>query len=215
MASFFGFSGEAREREIGAKYADAMNEGDTLMIVDVEDEMSDRTAALLNQYGAVDIGARSRTGAEPAAIPAAPASRAFPTPAHTAAHGAPQATVPVIQEEIEIGKRTIERGGVRPQPRGGAARGRGRPPPRGARRRREARREPPRGHQRGLQEITIEVPETAEQAVVAKQARVVEEVVIEKTSEEREETIAETVRRQEVDVEQLRGPAPADVAERA
>lgn len=38
-----------------------------------------------------------------------------------------------------------------------------------------------------FQETTIEVTETAEQPVVAKQTRVVEEVVIGKTAEEREE----------------------------
>jgi uncharacterized protein (TIGR02271 family) len=200
VASFFGFTGEAREREIGARYADAMNEGDTLLIVDVEDAMSDRTAALLNQYGAVDIGARTRTGAEPEKVPAAPASRAFPTPAHTAS----TATVPVIQEQLEIGKRTVERGGVRVHshveelPVEEVVRLREEHV--GVERRAVNR---PATADEAFEEITIEVPETAEQAVVAKQARVVAEVVIDKTSEEREETIAETLRRQEVDVEQL------------
>ena len=182
-------------------------EGDTLLIVDVEDEMSDRTAALLNQYGAVDIGARSRTAAEPAKIPAAPASRAFPTPAQAASKVAPQATVPVIQEEIEIGKRTVERGGVRVHSHVEEL-----PVEEVVRLREEhvdvERRavNRPVATNEAFEEITIEVPETAEQAVVAKQSRVVEEVVIEKTSEEHEETIAETVRRQEVDVEQLPRP---------
>jgi uncharacterized protein (TIGR02271 family) len=204
VASFFGFSGEARDREIGSKYADAMNEGDTLLIVDVEDEMSDRTAALLNQYGAVDIGARSRTGAEPTAIPAAPASRAFPTPAQAISQATPQATVPVVQEELEIGKRTVERGGVRVHSHVEEL-----PVEEVVRLREEhvdvERRavNRPAGTNEAFEEITIEVPEIAEQAVVSKQSRVVEEVVIEKTSEEREETIADTVRRQEVDVEQL------------
>lgn len=48
---------------------------------------------------------------------------------------------------------------------------------------------------------TIEVTETAEQAVVSKQARVAEEVVIRKSGSDRVETVRDTVRRQQVDVE--------------
>jgi uncharacterized protein (TIGR02271 family) len=48
---------------------------------------------------------------------------------------------------------------------------------------------------------TIEVTETAERPVVSKQARVAEEVVIRKTGSDRVETVRDTVRRQQVDVE--------------
>ena len=43
--------------------------------------------------------------------------------------------------------------------------------------------------------------ETAEEAVVAKEARVVEEVVVNKTATDRTETISDTVRRTEVEVD--------------
>lgn len=52
-----------------------------------------------------------------------------------------------------------------------------------------------------FQERTIEVTETAEEAVVAKEARVVEEVAVRKTAEQRTETVRDTVRRTEVDVD--------------
>jgi uncharacterized protein (TIGR02271 family) len=48
---------------------------------------------------------------------------------------------------------------------------------------------------------TIEVTETAEQAVVNKTARVTEEVVIRKSGSDHVETVRDTVRRQQVDVE--------------
>jgi uncharacterized protein (TIGR02271 family) len=51
----------------------------------------------------------------------------------------------------------------------------------------------------------IEATETAEEAVVAKEARVVEEVVVRKEAEERTETVRDTVRRTEVEVEDERG----------
>jgi uncharacterized protein (TIGR02271 family) len=53
-----------------------------------------------------------------------------------------------------------------------------------------------------LRERNIEMTETAEEAVVAKEARVREEMVVRKTAEERTETIDDTVRRTEVEVEE-------------
>jgi uncharacterized protein (TIGR02271 family) len=55
-----------------------------------------------------------------------------------------------------------------------------------------------------FQERTIEVEERSEEAVVSKEARVVEEVVVRKEAEQRTETISDTVRRTEVDVEDER-----------
>lgn len=200
VAAFFGFTGEERERELGAAYADAMNEGDTLLIVDVEDAMADRTAAVLNQYGAIDVGRRA------AAIPPPPASRTVPvtTTAQRAAPATAQTTIPVIAEELEVGKRTIERGGVRVHSHVEEI------PVKELIRLREEhveveRRAVDRPVTPGeaFEEGTIEVTETAEVPVVSKQARVVEEVIVGKRSEERDETIEDTVRRQDVDVEPL------------
>jgi uncharacterized protein (TIGR02271 family) len=52
---------------------------------------------------------------------------------------------------------------------------------------------------------TIEVTETREVPVVAKEARVVEEVVINKTARERQETVRDNVRKTDVQVEQIPG----------
>ena len=54
-----------------------------------------------------------------------------------------------------------------------------------------------------FKETSIEVRETGEEAVVSKTARVVEEVEIGKEATSREETVHDTVRKTEVDVEQL------------
>jgi uncharacterized protein (TIGR02271 family) len=53
-----------------------------------------------------------------------------------------------------------------------------------------------------FQERNIEMTETAEEAVVAKEARVREELVVRKTAEEHVENIDDTVRRTEVDVDE-------------
>ena len=56
-----------------------------------------------------------------------------------------------------------------------------------------------------FRERTIEATEISEEAVVSKEARVREEVVIRKEAEERTETVQDTVRRTEVEVEDERG----------
>lgn len=55
---------------------------------------------------------------------------------------------------------------------------------------------------------TIDVSETAEEAVVSKSARVVEEVVIGKEGSDRVETVKDKVRRQQVEVERQSGIDP-------
>lgn len=57
---------------------------------------------------------------------------------------------------------------------------------------------------------TIEAEERAEEAVVEKEARVVEEIGLRKTSDERTETISDTVRHTEVEVEDDRDAARTD-----
>jgi uncharacterized protein (TIGR02271 family) len=54
-------------------------------------------------------------------------------------------------------------------------------------------------------EKTVEMTETDEEAVVAKTARVVEDVVVSKDVTERVETIRDTVRRDEVEIEKIQG----------
>lgn len=59
-----------------------------------------------------------------------------------------------------------------------------------------------------FRERTIEVTATAEEAVVSKEARVKEEIVVRKDAEERTETVSGTVRRTEVEVNDDRAAAP-------
>ena len=61
------------------------------------------------------------------------------------------------------------------------------------------------GADTAFREGTIEVTETAEVPVVSKEARVVEEVVVGKTATDRVETVSDTVRRTDVEVEEIPG----------
>jgi uncharacterized protein (TIGR02271 family) len=114
--------------------------------------------------------------------------------------------IPIVEEEIHVRTREVERGGVRvyshvtEQPveqevhlRDERVTVERRPVDRPATERDFA----------AFKEGTIEVSETHEEPVVAKEARVVEEVVIDKDVREHTETIRDTVRRTEVEVEAI------------
>jgi hypothetical protein len=60
--------------------------------------------------------------------------------------------------------------------------------------------------QAAFREGVIDITETVEEPVVAKQARVVEEVVVHKEATDHVETIRDTVRRTDVEVEQEQAP---------
>ena len=119
--------------------------------------------------------------------------------------------IPIVEEAIHVETRQVERGGVKiyshvtEQPveqevhlRDERVTVERRPVDRPATERDLA----------AFKEGTIELTETHEEAIVSKQVRVVEEVVIEKNVREHTETVRDTVRRTEVDVEPLGQEAP-------
>jgi uncharacterized protein (TIGR02271 family) len=114
--------------------------------------------------------------------------------------------IPIIEENIEVGKREVRTGGVRVRSRIVE-----RPVEESVRLREErvsverntVDRPATSADLENFQERNIEMVERAEVPVVNKEARVVEEVSIGKEVEERNETIQDTVRKTEVDVENL------------
>jgi len=116
-----------------------------------------------------------------------------------------ETTIPVIEEELQVGKREVERGGVRVE-----SRVEEKPVTEQVQLREEhvhvERRpvdRPVTAGDEAFREGTLEVTERGEEAVVSKTARVVEEVVVGKQVEERTETITDTVRRTDVDVQEV------------
>jgi len=114
--------------------------------------------------------------------------------------------IPIIEENLEVGKREVKTGGVRVRSRIVER------PVEESLRLREERvnierntvdRPATAADLQNFQERDIEMVERAEVPVVSKEARVVEEVSIGKNVEERNETIQDTVRKTEVDVENL------------
>ena len=113
-----------------------------------------------------------------------------------------EAVLPVVEENIDIGKRQIETGGVRVHTKIEE-----RPVEEQVNLREERvnveRRpvdRPVSDANAAFQERSFEVTEMAEEPVVRKQAHVIEEVVINKDVQERTETVHDTVRRQDVHV---------------
>lgn len=164
--------------------------------------------APVTDYAATTTPATDYTATAPvtsyAATTTTPASTTIPTDTSRTVQAGETVTVPIVEEQLVVGKREVERGAARI---------------------RTFVTETPVNEQVTLREEhvtvdrrpvdravtdadmafregTIEVRERAEEAVVSKNARVVEEVVIGKEATQRTETISDTVRRTDVDVDQ-------------
>jgi uncharacterized protein (TIGR02271 family) len=113
-------------------------------------------------------------------------------------------TIPVVEEQMQVGKRAVQRGvrvysHVVEKPVEESVRLR---EERVHVERRPVDRPASSADLNALKDRTIEVTETREEPVVSKQARVVEEVAVRKEAQERTETVRDTVRRTDVNVEQ-------------
>ena len=117
-----------------------------------------------------------------------------------------EARLPVIEEEIRVGKREVQRGGVRIYQHISEH-----PVEETVHLRDEkvnVQRQPvdkpaTQADMAAFKEGSMELRETAEEPVVSKSARVVEEVVVGKDVKERDEKVRDTVRRPDVDVQPL------------
>ena len=120
--------------------------------------------------------------------------------------GADDQRIDVVEEELQVGKRDVQTGGVRVRSRIVE-----RPVEETLRLRTEhvqvnrtpVDRPATEADLSQLKDSEIEVTEHAESAVASKKARVVEEINISKDVEEREEVIHDTVRHTEVDVDEI------------
>jgi stress response protein YsnF len=175
-------------------YAEAVRLGHFLVVADVEAAQVDRAIAIMNRYGTVDLTQESwkspRVGAE-SGQPSQPIAAQR------------EATENVAQEELAVGTRVVQRGGVRVH-----SYVEERPVEELVRLREERLSVERRPADRVLeqpnaafQERSIDLTAEGEEAVVEKRARVVEEVVVNKELEERQETVRGTVRRKDVEVE--------------
>ena len=122
-------------------------------------------------------------------------------------------SIPVIEEELQVGKREVETGGMRVR-----SRIIDRPVEESLRLRHErvtvernpVNRPATESDLETFREGEIEVRERAEVPVVNKQARVVEEINVRKDVEEHEEVVRDTVRKTDVEIDEIEGTTSED-----
>ncbi|MDQ1558452.1 MAG: hypothetical protein QOD32_1512 [Pyrinomonadaceae bacterium] len=149
------------------------------------------------------LASDAETTAEHKRLPVEPQE---PRRTAAATNASREVAVPVVEEKLEVGKREVERGGVRVQTQVTET-----PVEENVELREEhvnVERRPVDYTFHGteseaFQESLVEIREAYEELVVKKKARVVEEVVVNKDVEQRTETVHETLRRTDVNVEQI------------
>jgi stress response protein YsnF len=165
-------------------------------------EDAQRAADILDGYGAIDVNEKASEYGYTAN------SGTTNKENMSLRSGNDSTSIPVVEENVQVGKREVERGGVRLKSRIVE-----RPIEENLRLREEnvtvervpVDREATDADLNNFPEQEIEIVEHAEVPVVSKEARVVEEVKLNKEVEHRDETVKETVRKTEVDVENLEG----------
>lgn len=222
------------DKENAGHYSEAVRRGGTVVAVTVVDEVrAEQARAMLASAGAVDIDKRAENwrqdgyaGFDPAAAPykseqiAAERSR-YQTAAGMQSSGDTRASqvadgtvLPVVREDLEVGKREEDLGTVRV-----FSRTEMRPVEEQVQLREERAEIERRTVDRPATEAdlkafedgkAIEINETSERPVVSKTARVVEEVVVGTQASTRTETISDQVRNTVVEVDKTGASTAAD-----
>lgn len=221
-------------------YTEGVRRGSVVLSAQVEDAMLDHAMDVLEQHGAVDLDTREAawrqegwTGSAPTpaettvaasttdtslgvtATGDAVTSGAPPTVGVTTARTGDEEVIPVVAESLHVGKRDVDRGRVRVRSYVVETPVHEQVTLRQERvdvQRRVVDR-PLTAADAAFQERTFEATESAEEAVIAKEAHVTSEVVIRKDVSERTEIVKDTVRRTEVKVDDTTGKASSRVGE--
>jgi uncharacterized protein (TIGR02271 family) len=213
------FGDDIDDSETGV-YSEAVRRGSTIVTADVEESLVEQAVGVMRRHGAVDIDRRAAqyrsSGFErfddsgdmysPDQARAEWQTYANRADNNLSVDNNTPLVEEVVEEELQVGKRTVNRGGVRVYTRITE-----RPvdevvtlrEERVRVDRRPVDREATAADLNDMPEGTMHITETAEEPVVQKRARVVEEVVVDKDVDEREEHIHDTVRRRDVEVEDI------------
>lgn len=191
-------------------YGEGIRRGGFLLCAEIDSgEDADKIIRLLEESSSVDMDERQNSWRNEGWSPQAAMSGSAGSTSRAGGNVVSEEHIPIVEEELRIGKREVERGGARVR-----SYVREVPVHEQVTLREEhvsvERRPVQQGQAQSiaggrpedlLQDRVIEMRETAEEAVIQKVASVREEVVVRKTAEEHVEQINETVRHTEVDVE--------------
>lgn len=180
-------------------YTYAAQDAEAILTVQADsDERAKLAQDILDRNGAMDVNENADYGEQ----------RASSTEDRTAGANAAgtKKTIPVVQEKLDVGKREVERGGARVRSRIVE-----KPVEENVRlreehvvvNRRPVDREVTKGDLENFRPGEMEITERAEVPIVGKQARVVEEVEVGKEVTEQNQTIRDTVKGTQVDVENV------------
>lgn len=187
-------------------YANAAGDADAILTVQVDSEERAETAReIFDRHDAMDV---DEHGSSNYGTATGMTGRTAGTDTDMDTHSnlKDRATIPVVEENLNVSKREVERGGARVR-----SRIIDRPVEESIRlreehvvvNRRPVDREITDADLKSFRPGEMELTERAEVPVVGKQARVVEEVEIGKNVTEHDETIRDTVRSTDVDVERF------------
>ena len=195
-------------------YEEGVRRGGVVLTADVDDDHVDQAVKALEDAGSIDVDDRAsqwrQSGWDYPASGAATGSASGDMGTREAADFASDRqddVIPIVEEQLVVGKRDVSRGGVHVRsyvtetPVHEQVRLRNE---RVDVQRRPVDREVS-GTDDAFRERTIDVTATGEEAVVGKTARVVEEVVVSKSADERVEQIDDSVRRTDVEIDRDEG----------
>ena len=200
------------EEEAGY-YAEGLRRGGTLVSVTTDDATVSRAQQIMNRHNPIDLEKRAThwresgwTGYDHTAEPYTADRLTTERTMYNTVDTAGEQRFDVVEEELQVGKREVEGGGVRVRSYVTS-----RPVEEQVRLREEhvhverhpVNRPATEADFNTFKEGVMEVTEHHEEAVISKQARVIEEVVIGKEATERTETIRDSVRRTDVEVENI------------
>jgi uncharacterized protein (TIGR02271 family) len=206
------FSSMFDDETTASNYSNVANEADAILAVQVDsDERARQAAAILDRHGAIDVDERGAQYSGQNYAQGTSNQQNFTGTANTTANQTNAnieggTVIPVIEEQLQVGKREVEHGEARIRSRIIE-----KPVEASVRLREEhvvVNRHPVNravtdADVANFKEGDITLTEHSEEAVVGKQARVVEEVEVGKQVTEREETVRDTVRRTDVEVEEI------------
>jgi len=185
-------------------YERAVSSGRAVLSVDTTEENIDTVADILSRHSPLDVHQEAE-GSGSTVTSSAGTNVPSATTAQTGTTDQSRA-IPVVEEELRVGKRTVLKGGVRVYSRVVEE-----PVEESVNLQEERVRVERQPVNRPVRESdfrtggdeVIEVKEYAEEPVVSKDARVVEEVRVNKEATQQKESVKDTVRRTKVEVENL------------
>jgi stress response protein YsnF len=170
------------DEDDASEYADAADEGKTLLLASVSEDEAEKAESIMDSF---ESGADEEEGSEKSSA----------------------SSVPIVEEELSVAKSKSANGGARVTSSVTET-----PVEQTVTLKEETVKAKRKGDDRVLdsdeaegafEEKTVEMMGTKEEAEVKKEARVVGEVEIEKEAKERQKTVKDTVRKTDVEVEEV------------